>query len=362
MLPSSIGLSFELLDTAEALQITARWGWYERVTIKEEPYRRPPQSWGGLRGGGDGYYPVWKRTPICGVSEPIVLREGMMAEWTPDSEQPDVYVQGRMRKHDGGWSVTLFLVNGQEEPKREKDSAWLFQPELIVEALDYRTQVSQLLTRWQRDAPTIPSSIIAFALKAAAHTAQRNAPTTELIWTGPTTTEITLRQTEQALLQVIQAAQKELLLVSFTVYPIPAVTQALLDAIKRGVTLTICLEAPQSGAGKACPESPKDQLRHHPNPRPRDHQPRQNPHLAPSQTKKQRQRTNRHPPRQMRRRRHLPPLHLQRQPHRLRHEPQHRTRRPHRRRVPARPSQSTIRELDPEKDTATILMNIWRIK
>jgi phosphatidylserine/phosphatidylglycerophosphate/cardiolipin synthase-like enzyme len=114
----------------------------------------------------------------------------------------------------------------------------------------YRTQVSQLLTRWQRDAPTIPPSTIAFALKAAAHTAQRNAPTTELIWTGPTTTEITLRQSEQALLQVIQAAQKELLLVSFTVYPIPAVTQALLDAIKRGVTLTICLEAPQSGAGK----------------------------------------------------------------------------------------------------------------
>ncbi len=114
----------------------------------------------------------------------------------------------------------------------------------------YRTLVSQLLTRWQTDAPTIPTSTIAFALKAAAHTAQRSAPTTELIWTGPTTTEITLRHTEQALLQVIQAAQKELLLVSFTVYPIPAVTQALQDAIKRGIKLTICLEAPQSGAGK----------------------------------------------------------------------------------------------------------------
>lgn len=114
----------------------------------------------------------------------------------------------------------------------------------------YRTLVSQLLTRWQTDTPTIPASTIAFALKAATQTAQTNAPSTELIWTGPITQEIALRHTEQALLQVCRAAQKELLLVSFTVYPIPAVTQALQDAIKRGVKLTICLEAPQSGAGK----------------------------------------------------------------------------------------------------------------
>src|SRR5208337_1749477 len=32
------------------------------------------------------------------------------------------------------WSVTLFLVNGQQEPKKLRDSAWVFQPELIVES------------------------------------------------------------------------------------------------------------------------------------------------------------------------------------------------------------------------------------
>ena len=34
---------------------------------------------------------------------------------------------------DGGWTITLFLINGQTEPKRNRDTAWLFQAELSVE-------------------------------------------------------------------------------------------------------------------------------------------------------------------------------------------------------------------------------------
>ena len=48
----------------------------------------------------------------------------------------NVNVQGRMRKYKDYWVVTLFLVNGQEEPKQLRDTAWLFQPELVVEAPD----------------------------------------------------------------------------------------------------------------------------------------------------------------------------------------------------------------------------------
>ena len=39
-----------------------------------------------------------------------------------------------MRSYDGTWSITLFLVNGQSEPKQRKDEAWLFQPELVIRA------------------------------------------------------------------------------------------------------------------------------------------------------------------------------------------------------------------------------------
>ncbi len=127
MLPSSIGLSFEVSDEAEAIQVTARWGWYERVTVEEEAYRRKE---------GDGYYPVWKRRPVEAISPPIPLHEGAIPLWEPSAAQPDVYVQGRIRRRDGGWSVTLFLVNAQQEPQRNKDSAWLFQPALQVETPD----------------------------------------------------------------------------------------------------------------------------------------------------------------------------------------------------------------------------------
>jgi hypothetical protein len=56
--------------------------------------------------------------------------------WTPDAEFTEVQVQGIIRKRDQFWSVTLFLVNGQEEPKKLRDTAWLFQPELSVKSPD----------------------------------------------------------------------------------------------------------------------------------------------------------------------------------------------------------------------------------
>ena len=70
-----------------------------------------------------------------GVSKPITLQVGRIT-WTPDNDFPQVQVQGIVRKRDTFWSVTLFLVNGQEEPKKLRDTAWLFQPELIVQAPD----------------------------------------------------------------------------------------------------------------------------------------------------------------------------------------------------------------------------------
>jgi hypothetical protein len=53
-----------------------------------------------------------------------------------DSNSSEVIVQGMIRKRKDHWSVTLFLVNKQQEPLTLRDSAWVFQPELIVEAPD----------------------------------------------------------------------------------------------------------------------------------------------------------------------------------------------------------------------------------
>ena len=125
MQPSSLGLSFVVSGDAIALQITARWGRYERVHVEDDAYRNKD---GSLR-------PVWRRVPVEAISPAIPLQAGRTSSWSPNPDQPDVTVQGLIRARDSQWHVTLFLVNNQPEPKKNKDTAWIFQPELIVEAL-----------------------------------------------------------------------------------------------------------------------------------------------------------------------------------------------------------------------------------
>lgn len=120
MLPSSMGLTFSISAQAKALQVIARWGVYRRSRseiIKND--KGEPKL-------------IWQRQQIEAQSEPIPLKVGKIKAWIPNKDFPDVKVSGLMRKYAGTWTVTLFLVNGQEEPKTSKDEAWVFQPELIV--------------------------------------------------------------------------------------------------------------------------------------------------------------------------------------------------------------------------------------
>jgi phosphatidylserine/phosphatidylglycerophosphate/cardiolipin synthase-like enzyme len=59
-----------------------------------------------------------------------------------------------------------------------------------------------------------------------------------------------MRRTDQALLQVINAAQHTLLIVSFAVYKISAIAAAMVQAAERGVTIRICVEAPEPSGQK----------------------------------------------------------------------------------------------------------------
>ncbi|MCS6954610.1 MAG: hypothetical protein NZM33_17365, partial [Bryobacteraceae bacterium] len=122
--PSSFGLSFSVDLAAEAFQVSARWGQY----LREESQT--------LRKDSGEPVLIWKRHPRGGGPKRIPLRAGRIARWIPDDECPEVYVDGLVRKREGYWSVTLFLVNGQREPKRRRDEAWLFQPELVVEGMN----------------------------------------------------------------------------------------------------------------------------------------------------------------------------------------------------------------------------------
>jgi hypothetical protein len=124
MLPSSIGLTFTLDGVADSIQITARWGRYHRTRSETLLNRKGEPKL------------VWKREPVEGTSDAIPLKAGIIGPWFPNPDNQEVYVRGLCRWRDEVWTVTLFLVNAQQEPPRGKDAAWIFQPELIVRAPD----------------------------------------------------------------------------------------------------------------------------------------------------------------------------------------------------------------------------------
>jgi phosphatidylserine/phosphatidylglycerophosphate/cardiolipin synthase-like enzyme len=110
-----------------------------------------------------------------------------------------------------------------------------------------RAAVQRFLDTWQQHAAAVPPAAVALALHAAAaafhHARQKQQ--IDLVWTGPLTAGVAMRRTDQALLQVIHSARKELLVVSFAVYKIPAISEALVAAASRQVAIRICVEAPE---------------------------------------------------------------------------------------------------------------------
>lgn len=72
---------------------------------------------------------------------------------------------------------------------------------------------------------------------------------TELVWTGPTTPFVSARRTEQALLQVINAAGQFLFITSFVAYDVSTIVKALNAANDRGVVISMLLELSERHGG-----------------------------------------------------------------------------------------------------------------
>jgi len=129
-----------------------------------------------------------------------------------------------------------------------EDAAYLRHQALqVTPHPHFRALLGEFLDAWQRGAPRAGVEACAAALLAAlAATARaRQEQSVELVWTGPDVAGMPLRRTDQALLEVIDTAQRSLLIVSFAVYKVPAVAEAIVRAAVRGVAVSICLEAPE---------------------------------------------------------------------------------------------------------------------
>ncbi|MDD0813381.1 DISARM system phospholipase D-like protein DrmC [Curvibacter sp. HBC28] len=109
--------------------------------------------------------------------------------------------------------------------------------------------VEQLAAAWQNT--EVGSDELASMLIAASHVYAKAASeqSTELVWTGPTTPFVSARRTEQALLQVINSAEKSLFITSFVAYDVSAIVKALNAASDRGVVVSMLLELSKDHGG-----------------------------------------------------------------------------------------------------------------
>ncbi|WP_440104359.1 hypothetical protein [Streptosporangium sp. H16] len=124
LMPSALGCTVFVDGETAELKVSGRWARYERVD--------GPEGGGGGAGATGGR--VWSRVPDSGVVR-LALREGRLGpERMPCDEH--VVVRGRARRHDGGWLVSVFLVNTTPRPQPLAARAWLFQARMSVSAVD----------------------------------------------------------------------------------------------------------------------------------------------------------------------------------------------------------------------------------
>jgi phosphatidylserine/phosphatidylglycerophosphate/cardiolipin synthase-like enzyme len=116
----------------------------------------------------------------------------------------------------------------------------------------YRSLVAGFLDSWQSEAKTVGPEVVAAGLLAAGQSEQthQQQQSVELVWTGPDVGVVPLRRTEQALLQVIDSASRWATVVSYAVYNIPRICEALVRAADRGVLINVVIETPDRLEGQ----------------------------------------------------------------------------------------------------------------
>lgn len=105
--------------------------------------------------------------------------------------------------------------------------------------------LERLYKAWVAAEATIGPSELSVALKAAssAVTLMESRGALELVWTGPKTDLVPTRQTEQALLEVIESAMSELFIVAYVFYNAASIVDALNKAIADKVEVSVLLES-----------------------------------------------------------------------------------------------------------------------
>lgn len=109
---------------------------------------------------------------------------------------------------------------------------------------ELRNKVSILINKINDPIENISPNGIALAIKSAALIKQYeySYERVETIWTGPDSEIIPLRRTDMALTQLINSAEKELLIVTYTVYKIDKLIEEIEKAIEKNIIVRFILE------------------------------------------------------------------------------------------------------------------------
>ncbi len=118
----------------------------------------------------------------------------------------------------------------------------------IIASPGARVRISGLIEAWD-SAPTVGPTSLAWALRAAsdADERRRHEQTIELVWTGPSPEGTVLRRTDQVLLDLIRSARHTLHIMTFAAYKIPILNEAMLEAARSGVDISLIFETADAG-------------------------------------------------------------------------------------------------------------------
>jgi phosphatidylserine/phosphatidylglycerophosphate/cardiolipin synthase-like enzyme len=120
-----------------------------------------------------------------------------------------------------------------------------------VPTTNYEEIVSTLLTATAAWAPAPDKPALALGLAAAREREQAaRRQRVSIVWTGPETDAVPIRRTDQALLELIGRASRRLIIVSFAVYKVREIAEALVAAADRGCAVSVVLESEAESGGK----------------------------------------------------------------------------------------------------------------
>jgi phosphatidylserine/phosphatidylglycerophosphate/cardiolipin synthase-like enzyme len=117
---------------------------------------------------------------------------------------------------------------------------------------DFREATTEFIDLWHATAGGVGAEAVAVALVTAAKCEHdhRHEETVEIVWTGPEPADTRFRQTEQAILEVVNSATRQLTVVSYAVYRIPRIREALVAAARRRVGIRLIVETPNRVEGQ----------------------------------------------------------------------------------------------------------------